>query len=92
MVIRYECRWNRYTDADFRKLAGNVRAEAKKLGGCSRLGADGSRVEVGGPITAGSTTLKRAVLTHALLRGESEERSRLLDSLGRIGAEPGVVA
>lgn len=70
------------TKDDLDKLASRKREESAK-GKSSGVGENASRNSAPAKITAGRTTLERAVLTGSFLRGTSSERSQLLERLGK---------
>ena len=73
------------TRSDFNKLAESKRGES---GNTSRGGRSRAAGDDGGTVTAGRSTLERAVFTQTLLSAESGEvRGALLERLGSLGSE-----
>lgn len=88
--LRYDVETGQFINSATGRIWNDERFEqlsAAKRGSLGRLAGSVDGVS-GGPsrpeeITAGSTTLKRAVFTRTLSRGTSEERSAILDALSR---------
>lgn len=73
-----------FTETDFRHLAESKRGESGSDALQQRSGKSGG---FRGPITAGRTSLERAVFTHTISRGTREERLQILANISQLGSE-----